>query len=215
MKLINPAGTSEGINVHGLHLATGTTNPDAQEGYEIIRNKPHPYNLLHQALKEAWLEVPQGGDLNEDLILYSREEEEPGRKVRMYVEPMRVGTIAEAIDLKRVIPLSGPVDVPLLGSLIKMEKGNWVGSGSGSPGKGGWLGAGIGAARALCSHQEIIPNDFHLGRTQLLFSGTIVFDPALGICIPVMAKEDGAWVIRHRDILDQVIPGVDLHMWWW
>lgn len=203
-------------NCHGLYLSFGGRGDD-ERNCEIIRDKPHPYNLLQETLRLHDLKVPGDPMICEDLILYNRPREGAGESLRLNnVSTLAVGRLADMIGLGEVIPTSGPIDVPLLGSLICREKGLWIdGALAKDPRRYAHLGSGIGGARALVTNQNIIPDDFHLNRTQLLFPGTIVFDPDIGICIPEVVKLEGTWIIRHRDLLSQVIPGVDLFIWWW
>jgi hypothetical protein len=163
-----------------------------------VTRENRPYcDDFNQVFGYVPLTIPATPPLDESIVLFHRDLS--GELRGLHSSMMGTGRIADIIGLKDVIPDSGPVDIQLLGMLI-FDRAS----------KRDWLGADYGCARALCHHQKNMPKLPHFDRLQFLFPGTIVFDDAVGICIPVVHKDASEWVIRHRSVLENAVPGVDL-----
>lgn len=174
-----------------LKQAPGIESPTAAD------TKGHPCFEFNSIFVHRRLDIPTTSVLDPSIILFHRGAE--GSCTGLQAKMMGVGRISDVLGLKDVIPDSGPVDVELLGGLI-WDVARRI----------NWIGADYGCARALCAYQQVIPNQPRFSRLKFLFGGTIIFDDRVGIAIPMLEKRDDAWVITHRNILDQVVPGVDL-----
>ncbi len=164
----------------------------------VHEKKEHPCGEFNRIFEGRCLNVPKAPPVDPSVILYHRGAE---KDVQLHVSIMMIGRISEVVGLKDCIPESGKIDVELLGGLINVVAR-----------KINWIGADYGCARALCAAQEYIPNEPRFNRLKFLFPGTIIFDDDVGIAIPMVEKTNGTWTITHRNILDQVVPGVDMHV---
>lgn len=187
---------------HAYQLILPQTDPKKDKGnapssLSIIRDQAHPIHLLNRIFGHAEMPVPEGEDLDESLIIFTRHCKKLIRG--LHFQAMGTGVIVKHLGLADIIPDSGPIDIQLLGTLV-CDKASRM----------HWIGADYSGARAFCRAQKNIPIEPHFGRLQFLFPGTIVFDHNEGICVPMVKKNVNGWVITHRNILENTIPGVDV-----
>lgn len=187
-------------NAHGYHVIRRCrpTDTSGAESTTTADQKGHPCIEFNKIFNCARLEVPAAPPLDEDIVLFDRRVK--GLCISLQATVLLVGKVCDNIGLKNVIPDSGPIDVELLGNLIHEIARR----------SGNWLGSDYSCARALCKYQANIPNQPRFNRLKFLFPGTIVFSEQFGIAIPMVEKIDGVWAVTYRDVLDQVVPGVDL-----
>jgi hypothetical protein len=163
----------------------------------IIRDQAHPIHRMNAIFMDAEMEIPEGGVLDESLVLFNRVIK---KKIHgLQFNAMGSGVIVQHLGIAKIIPESGPIDVQLLGTLVYEQASRLH-----------WIGADYGAARAFCRAQKNIPTEPHFDRLQFLFPGTIVFDHEEGICVPMVKNNGDEWLITHRNILGNTVPGVDV-----
>lgn len=185
-------GLSHRVQLIGAEAATISRIP--------LPNNRHPRHLFNTAIQGHFFEYSDHlSGIDPAMILFDRSCR--GRIGNYQADTMPVGTISQALGISSIVPSSGEIIVPLVGSLIYEYA--YLHS---------WLGMDYAGARALQENQSVIPDNVYVRSLEFLFPGTIVFRPETGVCIPALIFNGAQWIITYRDITTNVISGVDMWM---